>query len=177
MKPSFGAPWALTLRPGGRGAFSLRVTRLSRDVWAAMMKRMSELQGLTVNLSAHHQRRALADVSVQVATAERHIDPATANLLSMLWRALIARSQVVETEVVTVDGTGYSIMVGGRTGSTQSPVYGSILERTTYAAERLAHFVESPEADDESDLVFVREELKEALARTRAQEPCVRMVK
>jgi hypothetical protein len=176
ITPSFRPPWALLLVRGRGARPVLRVTRLSHDVWASMLSPMSELQGPSVYLGEAEQRRALADISVDAATVERPIDRATASLFVALWQALTSRTQVVESDVMTLDGTGYTFFAGGRTGTIASPDYGSVLERSTYIAERLGRFVEYPSADDLSDLVYVREELKEALARTRDREPCLRRV-
>jgi hypothetical protein len=174
VSPSFTPPWMLSLNRGPRERYLLRVTRLNKDVWAAMMKRMSEVHGGSFEMSPVNQSNALADISVEATSSERAVDKQTGKLFLELWRALIARVQVVNSDVATFDGVRYYFWVNGNAGTTVSPRYGSVLGRVRVLADRLAQVVESPRADDLSDLAEIREGMRIALTRTLEKEACVR---
>jgi hypothetical protein len=164
----------LSLHRGLHGGRLLRVTKLDQDAWRAMLKRMQEHQGSRVSLAGDRQAEALAEISVTTTTVERPLDRRTATLLERLWRALIGRAQVVHSDVATLDGVGYYLSNRRIAGSTANPPYGSVLQRATFAAEWLSRLVETPTSDDEADLRHIREEMSDALERTRHNEPCVR---
>jgi len=119
-------------------------------------------------------RAAPDEFSPQVR--EGVIDLLTARLLLKLWAAITSRVQMVESEAGTFDGKAYYFSAGRVTGYTANPRGGSILDRTIFALGWLAKLVEDPTREDPTDRRFIREELREAAARTAAREPCVRAV-
>lgn len=176
VTPSFRPPWMLSIRRTARGRRVVRVTRLDRDVWAAMLKRMQELQGPSVSLAEQEQRRGLAGVTVHPSAIEQSLDRRTADLFAQLWQALVDRAQVVETDFATCDGTEYEFWTAGRAGTIVSPDGGTILGLATSAAQHLARVVEAPDAADSQAIRFIQEDLQEALVRTRNRQPCARTV-
>jgi hypothetical protein len=107
---------------------------------------------------------------------ERAIDFKTARLLLELWTGLASRVQMVESEDGSFDGKAYYFSTGRVTGYAANPREGSVLDRTIFALDWLSRLVEEPTHEDPTDRDFIREELRDALTRTQAKEPCVRSV-
>jgi hypothetical protein len=177
VSPSFKRPWMFSVHRGSDGQRWLRVTKLDQDAWGAMMRRMQELQGSVVSLDPAQQTRALASISVHPSVIERRIDRETADLVVALWKALVARVQVVESDFGVLDGTRYELSLpGAHAGTVVSPAYATVLGNANSAAERLGAIVESPNGADHDTLKQIRRSLRDTLARARRSEPCVRMV-
>jgi hypothetical protein len=104
------------------------------------------------------------------------IDSRTARVLLDLWSALISRVQMLESDDGSFDGKAYYFSAGQVTGYAANPHNDSVLDRTIFALNWLGRLVEEHGREDPTDRQFIREELEEALARTRAREPCVRVV-
>jgi len=109
-------------------------------------------------------------------TRERAIDPKTAKLLLKLWTALTSRIQLVESEEASFDGEAYFFSTGRITGYTANPRRGSVLQRTIFAMDWLTELVEEPTREEASDRNVIQEELRQALARTIADETCTRRI-
>jgi hypothetical protein len=109
-------------------------------------------------------------------TRERTIDLKTAKLLLRLWAALSSRVHLVESEEASLDGKAYYFSTSSVAGYTANPRRGSVLDRTIFAMDWLTDLVEEPAGEKPSDRNFIHEELREALARTIAKEPCVRRI-
>lgn len=152
--PSFATQWMLSLHRTPNGGYFLRLTKKGRN---------------RIVLPSAEQR---ADAPGTVRT-ERAIDSRTAHLFAELWKALVGRTQFVHSDGAVFDGVRYYLWRGGSGGTTVSPRAGSILERATSAAQRLAHMVEEPSSRDEDILAILRDDLRDALARTRRKEACV----
>ena len=105
---------------------------------------------------------------------EHPIDAQTAKLFEELWKALTDRVEPAPGGAVSMDGTGYQFWNRSGAGTVSNPKNGSILERATFAAEWLSRMVETPKPYDVQDLPYVRAEMRDALARVRQKEPCVR---
>jgi hypothetical protein len=116
----------------------------------------------------------VARIGQEGAPKERPTDGQTARLFETLWKTLIGNAQVVPSETAVIHGATYRLWHAGNEGVTISPVYGSILERTTFAAEWIAKMVEEPRPSDLDDLKYVRAELSDALARLKKGEACSR---
>ena len=119
----------------------------------------------------------VARVGQEGAPKERPTDGQTARLFEALWKTLVEKAQVVPSNTGALHGTTYRLWHAGNAGFSVSPAYGSILERTTFAAEWLAKMVEQPRPSDADDLKYVRAELSDALARAKKGEACSRSVK
>jgi hypothetical protein len=107
---------------------------------------------------------------------ERTLDPKTAKLLLKLWKALASRVQLIESDEVSFDGKAYFFSTGRVTAYAANPRRGSVLGRAIFAVDWLTDLVEEPASEDPSDWKVIQEEIREALARTVAMEPCVRRV-
>jgi hypothetical protein len=83
---------------------------------------------------------------------------------------------MVDSREVTLDGRAYYFSAGSTTGYAANPREGSILNRAVLALERLARRVEEPAHEHPTDRHFIRDELREVLARTSAEEPCARVI-
>jgi len=175
VHPALSQPWTLSLHRQLDRQDLLRVTRLQQDVWGAMLVRMQELQGCSsVSLAREHQEAALSQLVVTRTIAERSVDRDTAKLLETLWKSLLARVQIVHSDVAIFDGESYYFWNKGAAGTTSNPPYRSVLERVTFAAKWLSHLVETPAPNEADELAYIREQMTEALARARQKEPCVR---
>jgi len=175
INPSFKPPWMVSVhRRSPRGPFLVRVTRLDQDVWRLMLARMSDQQGAVVHLDKALQAEGLAKLQVTTTTIEHALDGRTARLVTRVWGTIISRARPFETATATADGVGYDFWQSGRAGTTASPRYGSILERTTYVAEWLSRFAEAPERYDAQDVRHIQDELREILSRIAQGEPCTR---
>jgi hypothetical protein len=157
----------------GLGGVLLRVTRLEQDVWLAMIKQMQELQGPTISLARERQEEALSKLHTTTRTVERSVDLDTARLFETLAKALLARAQVVRSDVATFDGVGYYLWSQGIAGTIANPPFRSVLQRVAFVADWLGRLVENPAADEGEDLEFIRREMVDVLARTRRKEPCL----
>ena len=147
---------------------------------AAMLVVPSERAPWMVSLhrrpnGAHFFR--VSRVGQEGAPKERPTDAQTARLFEALWKTLVGNAQVVPSNTVTIHGAKYRLWHAGSAGVTVSPTYGSVLERTTFAAEWLAKMVEQPSPSDADDLKYVRAELSDALARSKKGEACSRPMK
>ena len=175
IRPSFRTPTLFSLRRAARERRVLRVTRLDPKVWRPWLERLQELQGASAGPAEDGRLRALAGVALSSTTTEHEVDRQTADLFAEVWRSLLRRTQVVATDIFTIDGARYDFLAGDRTGTVVSPSDGSILELAVRAAERLARLPEAPSVDHAADLASIRKDLREALARTRRNERCVRI--
>jgi len=176
ISPSFRPSRLLSLRRATRARRLLRVTHLEPKAWAPVFTRMRELQGPSLRLAQDEQLRSLAEVALRSSTVEHDVDRQTADLLAEVWRALLRRVQVVHSDVFTIDGTRYEFWGSGQAGTVVSPRDGSVLEQVTRAAERLARLAEARGLDSESAISYIRQDLREALARTWRNKPCVRSI-
>ena len=177
ISASFRPERALSIERRADGAYLLRSTELSRDVWAWMMTEMRELQGTTITLDDASESEALARVTTSRTVKERGIDATTAWLLVDVWRTVIARAQIVRNVGVmqaTADGTAFEIRYGGKAASTHNPASGSVLGEVTTAAEHLARVLDGHSTDELAELDVARDLLRSALARSHQREPCLR---
>jgi hypothetical protein len=126
---------------------------------------------------AYFLRVTRLDTSASAPVArDGAIDSGTARLVLDLWSALLSRVQVVQSDEVSLDGRAYYFSAGAVTGYAANPRNDGVLDRTFFALDWLGRLVEEPGREDPTDRQFIRSELEEALARTRAGEPCVRVV-
>jgi hypothetical protein len=116
----------------------------------------------------------VARIGQEGAPKERPTDGQTARLFETLFKSLVGNAQVVPSDTAKLHGSTYRLWHAGTEGVTGSPLYGSILERTTFAAEWIAKMVEQPSPSDLDDLKYVRAELSDALARIKKGEACSR---
>lgn len=177
IRPSFEPIRMLSLHRQRRGKLILRLTRLTKDVWAEMLREMEAQQGSTIHLSDPHQAAALARISVATTSRERTVDGETARLIEKLLSSLLGRAQPVqEVGVATAkaDGTDYAFWQPDKEGKADSPRDGSILGLAASAVEDLCRLIESPSASDGASFRRVCDEMAVALDRSRRNEPCLR---
>ena len=119
---------------------------------------------------------ASAPATVPIVVRERFLDPKTAQLVLDLWSALAARVQIVTPVGIVgavADGVTYHAWYRGASMTTHSPRRGSILDEAISAIERLGELVVKIPADERAELFAARQEMRDALQRTRRKEPCL----
>jgi hypothetical protein len=180
ISPSFSAEYTISLSKRGDGAYVVRLLRLKTSVWDQMMDEMHVLQGDSIQLDDASQRAALARVVPDTELRERVIDASTARLWISLWRALLARTQVVKAigtiGTMKSDGTLYRLSLGGRVGTTHSPDRPGVLQEVTSAVEHIERVITGKSPDETIDLDVARNLMQSALERTRKQESCWRRI-
>jgi hypothetical protein len=176
VSPSFTPDSTIALLRNDDGTYLLRAVRLKEHVWFKMLEEMSAQQGPVVRLDRQRQAAALARLATSKTVKERTLDAPTARLFLRLWRALIRRAQVVREvgiQTATLDGVVYRVWQGHHGISTHSPDPGSVLGEAVASAERLESIVSDDGVDVEAQLESAREEMQNALDRTRRKEPCL----
>lgn len=179
ISPSFSPEYAISLGRRADGAYVVRRVSLKSSVWDQMMEQMHALQGDSIQLDYASQRAALARVKPDIDTQEGTLDPSTARLWMSLWRALLARTQVVKpigAERFKMDGTLYRLSLGSHVGTTHSPDGGGVLQAVTTALEHIDRIVTGRSQDDAADLDVARNLMQSALERTQKQESCLRRI-
>lgn len=177
ISPSFEPVRALSLLRRADGSHLLRLTTLTEDVWAQMMRELQATQGNSFSLAPHFQVAALARIRVSKVVREQRIDARTASLLGELARAVLARAQVVVPVGIVIgkfDGTVYELRQGAKAATTHSPSSGSVLGDVTLAVEHLERILNGNSIDARADLDATRDLLQSSLNRTRQKEPCLR---
>ena len=176
--PAFSPDQTLALVQRADQSYALRSTRLTEHVYYRMREQMEQLERSGASPAAA-QAEALARIAATPVVREQPLDGRTAQLFLELWRALVARGQVVREIGAGTgigDGISYRIWSGGKIVETNIPAEGSVLGRAISALERLRLLIDRPNPSVDADLerAIARRDMDEALQRTRLGEPCLR---